>query len=547
METLDLAEINNQNETEYDGLIVSIEANERLLNLLIAVCDDLTYRDKIIDQYEKELRQQNIPCYQITLPKEEPSLRRSIANLVEQKKCLQEETNAVITVTGAEKLRYLSLNDERSEQEVFLGYLQWTREALRRFPFTIILWVTKQLEIEISKKAPDFWSWRKGVFRFISKKTVTVPIEELNAFTLELNNIEEEEYLLPLEDLQALVEQVEETKGNQDASLITLYNSLGKVYKNRTERGESQNYKEEQDKAIEYYLKALDLYHTLNKEHDLEYGLIISELAEIYQYQGKYTEAESLFLKALDLRKRLLGDNHPDVAESFDNLAIVYESQERYTEAESLFLEALDLRKTLLGDNHPDVAQSINNIAGLYESQKRYTEAESLFLEALDLRKRLSEDNHHNVAQTLNNLAGLYQYQGRYTEAEPLYLEALDLIKSLLGNNHPHVATTLNNLASLYKSQKRYKEAEPLYLEALNLIKSLLGNSHPDFATTLNNLASLYESQERYTEAEPLYLEALEMAEKTLGKNHLDTFTIRNNLASMRKKLNIQENLGCNV
>ena len=42
----------DRNEDSYDDLIVSIEASENRLSLLIAVCDDPQYRDQIIDRYE---------------------------------------------------------------------------------------------------------------------------------------------------------------------------------------------------------------------------------------------------------------------------------------------------------------------------------------------------------------------------------------------------------------------------------------------------------------------------------------------------------------
>ncbi len=176
-DALNSAEPMIDNEENYDDLIVSIEANQNQLNLLIAVCDNPDYRDQIIQQYEAELTPE-IDCYQVQLARGEPSLKSAIAAVVEQKKLLQTEKQAVITVTGTEQLYFLRHGSERSEQEIFFGYLQWTREALRQFPFSIVLWVTTQIEQNVRpasllplligkgviKRVPN-WSARAVSFR----------------------------------------------------------------------------------------------------------------------------------------------------------------------------------------------------------------------------------------------------------------------------------------------------------------------------------------------------------------------------------------------
>ncbi|MBD2624907.1 tetratricopeptide repeat protein [Trichormus variabilis] len=533
------ADDDKQNLDAYDDLIVSIQAKEHDLSLLIAVGDDLNFREQIISQYETELQPDFRP-YRVTLARGEPSLRAAISQLVESEEYLRQGGKAVITVTGAEQLYFLNMGEERSEQEIFFGYLQWTREALREFPYPIILWVTNQILSNLIKKAPDFWSWRTGVFHFVSRKKITVsskdikPILSLLTESLSSSVDDDNPYFLPIEDLKHFIHQKEQ-EGVKDSSLATLYFSLGNIYKSRLDRGEYQNYKTEQDLAIEYFSKAIELQKELHLENNLANSL--NNLAFLYYSQGRYSEAEPLYIQALELKKRLLGELHPDIATSLNNLAALYASQGRYTEAEPLYIQALELKKCLPEGSHPDIATSLNNLAALYDSQGRYTEAEPLYIQALELSKRLLGESHPDVAQSLNNLAALYASQGRYTEAEPLYIQALELRKHLLGESHPDVAQSLHNLAALCASQGRYTESEPLYIQALDLSKRLLGESHPDVAQSLNNLAALYASQGRYAEAEPLYIQALEIIEQSLGMNHPNTVTVRENLKSLRAKI----------
>ena len=487
-------ELTDQNANSYDDLLISIEASEGMLSLLIAVCDDGNFREQIIQKYETELAP-DIRPYRVTLARGEPSLRAAIAQLVQGDEYLSQGGRAVLTVTGIEQFYSLKLGEERSEQELFFGYLQWTREGMREFPFPIVIWLTQQVQASLSKKALDLWSWRKGVFRFVSKKTNAVAKGEIAnlRFTPEEQNFigidEEDASFIPLEDLRELIRKVEQQRGEKDPSLAALYARMARIYERRLDQGESQDYQNEQALVIEYLGKAIELQKEFSLEEDLATSL--NNLAGLYCFQGRYEQAEPLFVQALELRQRLLGENHPHVATSLNNLAGLYCFQGRYEQAEPLYEQALELHKRLLGEDHPDVAQSLNNLAGLYESQGRYTEAESLYLQALELDKRLLGEEHPDMASSLNNLALLYKSQGRYTEAEPLYLQALELRKRLLGSNHPDVAGSLNNLASLYYSQEQYTEAEPLYLQALELCERLLGLNHPNTVTVRKNLETL--------------------------------------------------------
>ena len=439
----DLSDPDVQNERSYENLLVSIEANKDKLNLLIGACDDGNLRDEIIQRYEAEL-EPDIRRYRVVLGRGEPSLRAAIEEVVKNDQYLKQGGRAVLTVTGAEQLFVLKLGAQRSEQEIFFGYLQWTREALREFPYSIVVWITHQIERSLSKQAPDFWSWRKGVFRFWSRKKAALPTREIAPFSwaLEDENLlstdDDDQYFLPLDDLKALIQQTEEKRGKKDPSLATLYARMGQIYKQRLERGEFQDYQQELALAIEYFSKAADLQKELGFEED--FASTLNNLAYLYDSQGRYDQAEPLYLQALELRKRLLGEDHPDVAQSLNNLAGLYYSQGRYDQAEALDLQALELRKRLLGEDHPDVATSLNNLAGLYYSQGHYDQAEPLYLQALELRKRLLGEEHPDVATSLNNLALLYYSQGRYDQAEPLLVQALELRKRLLGQEHPDVA-----------------------------------------------------------------------------------------------------------
>ena len=472
-----------ENQLALEDLLVGIEVNENRLGIFIAVCDDPQIRQKIVQQYERLLAD-SFKCYQLVLDREEPRLKGAIAEQVAADEGLQVGEAAVMTVLGSERLFSLRLGEEQSQQEKFFGYLQWTREGLREYPFAIVLWVTYSMLGKLSRQAPDFWSWRQDVVRFVSSGQRTLPSASLalgNSSDLEL--LENVGSGLPVAELEGLIENSEE-QDTQSAILASLHAQAGKGYIKQVKDRSTRHYAEDISSAVRHLESALQMQRL--SEVSEGYADNLMQLASLYELQKRYGEAESLYLQALELRQRLLGEAHPDVATSLSNLAGLYWSQRRYGEAESLYLQALELRQRLLGEEHPDVATSLNNLAGLYWSQGRYEEAESLYLQDIELSQRLLGEEHPDVATSLNNLAGLYWSQGRYEEAESLYLQSLVRSRRLLGEEHPDVATSLNNLGALYLAAERYGEAESFFLEALAIRKAVLPPTHPYIASTQN-------------------------------------------------------------
>ncbi|UBF25366.1 tetratricopeptide repeat protein [Kovacikia minuta CCNUW1] len=518
-------------------LVLALQASLNQLNLLIGICDNLGLRDELIQAYETEFSTQGVACYRLELTREQISLRQAMAELVNRETPLQLGQPAIVTVLGADRLLAVRLQDAQSDRERFFFSLQWTREALREFQVPIVLWLTEKIAAELTLQAPDFWSWRGGVFEFERPLTVQ-PIEQSNP--IPDREIQHTRHLVSSLESQNQAKELQkqiaalEVEDAESPLLASLYVQLGKLYGDRLKAGTFADYAQEQDLAIQAYQKAIALQETQDLQTKLATSL--NELALLYQSQGRYGDAEPLFLRALEIDEQQLGVNHPTVAIHLNNLANLYKSQGRYGDAEPLFLRALEISEQQLGPNHSDVAIDLNNLANLYQSQGRYGKAETLFLRALEIDEQHLGANHPAVAIDLNNLANLYQSQGRYGEAEPLFLRSVEIDEQQLGANHPTIATCLNNLAYLYRSQGRYAEAEPLFLRALEIDEQQLGTDHPDIAIDLNNLALLYKSQGRDAEAESLFLKAWSISQQRLGVDHPQTITVRENLESLRRE-----------
>ena len=299
-----------ENRRNWLRLLRSIQASRQRLNLLIAICDNPAYQAELIQAYEAELQGKGFTCLRVTLNRTQPSLRQALAELAKQ----GELGTTVVTVLGIDQLLSVRLQaEEQSDRDRFFFSLQWTREALREFRVPIVLWVTDPIATGLAQQAPDFWSWRGGVFEF--DKPV---LPMLAKRSVEDRPTPDYEPASPL-----LIEELEQ----QIATLKT----------------------QDPDSPL--------LASSLNN------------LAELYESQGRYKAAEPLYQKALEMRRSLLGENHPDVATSLNNLAALYYDMKRFDEAEPLMAKALEIRQRLLREQHPDTVGSRRWLDLIHEAQ----------------------------------------------------------------------------------------------------------------------------------------------------------------------------------
>jgi N-acetylglucosaminyldiphosphoundecaprenol N-acetyl-beta-D-mannosaminyltransferase len=353
-------ELNEQDEKAYDDLMVSVEASSGVLSLLFAVCDDAQLREQVIQRYETELQPQ-IRSYQIELSPQDPSVRLAIAHAVKINPSLQAGEKAVLTVKGAEKLALFSVDGEPSEQDRFLGYLQWTREGFRAFPFPIILWLPHQLYTKLSQKAPDFWSWRKDVFYFGPQNQglvteVAVVESKTEPKPLHLKGIYDPN-AMPLEDLQDLIQRKEQQLDNNknDPLLATLYEQMGRIYAGKIETDEKLDYEEKSShnpdlsKAIESFSRAITIQESLNL--NLEVASNMTWLGYLYAARNDYKESEEFYKRALNLRQNYSDLDHPSVKDIQNSLSQLYRSQGRVKEADNLDMESCKTSKNIKGDS----------------------------------------------------------------------------------------------------------------------------------------------------------------------------------------------------
>jgi len=398
------------NEDSYDGLVSLIEASQGVLSLLIASCKPGDFQTQIINRYEAELAP-HIPSYRVVLNQKEPSLRAALEQLVNDRPELKApHASAAITVTGTEALRdSVSQADSNHQSELsrFFGYLQWTREGLREFPFPIVLWVTPNILTRLSLEAPDFWSWRSGVFRFVSP---AVPETGVVNTTGESSLLIEPESKLSL-PLDELLEQVEnlEKQARETPALATLYNRVANAYANRVKTRQAQDYSQEIDRAIHFFEKSLALQEKLNLRQAQSDTLL--QLGDIYSDLGLWERVFEPYQQSLEIARNLKDRLREAAALGrLGNLYQQYRQGDRGSNLERAIAYFTAALTVVTRDAFPqDWAATQNNLGVAYSNRIRGEKAENIemaiasFTAALTVYTR--EAFPEQWAQTQNNLA----------------------------------------------------------------------------------------------------------------------------------------------
>ncbi|WP_416673735.1 tetratricopeptide repeat protein [Egbenema bharatensis] len=320
-----------EDQHSYDRLMVALEASQGKLDLLIAVCDDLNLQETVIQTYIAELQQQGIAHYRVFIQRQDPRLRYTLQQLVQQQPELQQEGSGVVTVQGLNDLLGVRLGAATSEQERLLGYLQWTREALREFNFPVVIWVNSALLAQLAEKAPDFWSWRGGVFWFVGKAGLPEPIESPASH---LPKSPAKPLDPELANLLTRIEAMEQQQGRDAPQLAELYEQLGQVYAQRFHSSSNRQF------AIQAYRRSIQLQRRLGSKAELAESL--KRLGDLYfELQDNVNQAAEAYQEALDLYREV-GDRIGE-ANTLQAISDVLQFLKRSNEALSNYEQAIGL------------------------------------------------------------------------------------------------------------------------------------------------------------------------------------------------------------
>jgi tetratricopeptide (TPR) repeat protein len=476
-------EMSSQNEATYESLISLIENNQGLLSLILVACDDLRLRQRVIEQYETEARGAKIRPYRIVLGTE-PSLRGELAKLG-----LRAEDATVVTVTGAEWLLRIKMreSEEQSDLDKFFGYLQWTREGLREFRHPIVLWVTHRILREMSRRAPDFWSWRKAVLRFASEEGEQHGVRDrgVRSPQAQLND----EFLPPLEELLLEIQQLESTTP-ESANLATLYDKLGQVHANRIANGKATNLEQERQQTIDAFQNSIHRHQKANNQSDLVN--VLMRFGSFLDNQSCYEEAIAVYQQSLEIAREI-GDRKSE-ASSLGNLGFACNLLGQYQRAIDFYQQSLEIRRKT-GDLGGE-AISLIGLGNAYYWLGQYQRAIDFYQQSLEIAREV--DSRRDEAHSLGNLGSAYKFLGQYERAIELHQQSLEIAREI--GDLKGEASSLGSLGAAYHCLGQYERAIKFHQQWLEITCGI-GDQHGEANSLFNKALSLAKYESRRFEA----------------------------------------------
>jgi tetratricopeptide (TPR) repeat protein len=490
----------SSNEEIYESLISLIENNQEQLTLIVVSCDDLRLRQRMIDRYEQEAKQSQIQSHRIVLGIE-PSLRAGLAKLG-----LPTGEQVVVTVTGAEWLLRVKTRsiDVQSDLDKFFGYLQWTREGLREFRYPIVLWVTYPILREMSRRAPDFWSWRKAVLRFNSEEEVAESIDPVEQSYLPLPSFDRpnDDFLPPPTEIISEIEKLA-ARDPESANLPVLYQKLAGIYAQRIARGEAINLEQEQQQAIEAFEEAIDRYRKLNKQSAL--AVAINDFGNFLYDSSRYQDAIKLYQKSLDIFREI--GNYASEGASLNNFGNAHNSLGEYQRAIDFYQQSLKIWYKI-GDRNNEVF-SLNGLGTANRALGEYQRAIDFYQQSLDICREIDDAN--GEARSLNNLGNAYKSLRQYQRAIDFYQQSLGICREIV--NLTGEASSLDNLGHVYQLLGQYQRSITFHQLSLE-IRRKIGDRNGEAVSLLNQAIALMEYEpgglaalEKFKAARAIFLE----------------------------------------
>jgi tetratricopeptide (TPR) repeat protein len=161
----------------------------------------------------------------------------------------------------------------------------------------------------------------------------------------------------------------------------------------------------------------------LLEQHQLvfeEAGSLLTRAGWYLRERGQYLQAALLLQQALTLCEHALGSEHSYLGVILNNLALLYQAQGQYARAIPYAQRAVDFDEQTRGPDHSETAKSLDNLAQLYRAQGRYAEAEPLYQRALAILEKALPPDHPSLVIGLENYAALLRQLQRTDEASAL-------------------------------------------------------------------------------------------------------------------------------
>jgi signal transduction histidine kinase len=216
---------------------------------------------------------------------------------------------------------------------------------------------------------------------------------------------------------------------------------------------EKERYKE----SLEYYLKAIDIYESINDQHGI--AKCYNYIGCSFAYINSLENSVKYYTKAINIYKKL--NDSLGIADVYTGFGNIYYEQKKYTKAYDFYKKAYDIY-ILLKDKE-GLNSSYINLGNTISDQGNIQEGITYYFKSLKLCKELNDKE--SIAINYVNIGESYTDSKKYNKAIMYLNKSLKLCGQIEYKSlYPLIYA---NIAKLNLKQKKYEEV------ILNANKSL--------------------------------------------------------------------------
>ncbi len=278
-------------------------------------------------------------------------------------------------------------------------------------------------------------------------------------------------------------------------------------------------YQSEIEKAMQYYLKAKELFQKFPQHNATEIARVNYNLSLIYFEQNRTEEAIHLVKNALEINKKKFGENHKRVAECYSVLGSIYLEKGELDKALDYFTRDKEICEAIYGKEHIEAAYAYFDCGMVYSELKDYYHAQYYLEKALAIRQKFLEENNEDISENYLELAIIYIALQKYDEARLLCKKVISNEQQLGTENSMRMAESYYRIGLIDKVQFKYNEAIKNFNIAIEIYNTSLGIKNNYNLGIYLNIAEIKLDEKKYNEA-------LLFTKKALPDNKNDLFPV---------------------
>lgn len=250
------------------------------------------------------------------------------------------------------------------------------------------------------------------------------------------------------------------------------------------------------EEAMKHFDTALQLAFTHSRLHQLEVASKYQQMARTLLIKGDHKRAVDLYLKALDIRIGVQGENHPEVAKIYNNISQVYWNKGDAQKAREFYNKSLYMKiKFMLGLRYFNMVKRYNIMDRQDAFDGDLEKARAFFRQVLKSNWDSYGEHHPLLADIFENMGIIHTIDGHYNRAIENFSRSIAIRLELYGEDTLEVAASYHNIGICLAFKGESEEALLYLKEALDIKSKKLGRLHPELADTLYQLGKVKISQ----------------------------------------------------